>query len=120
MVRSVGVYVTEGMLKEAAIESRLSEASKSQILRFSILRTIMSSREARETIFGSPEQITETNGRIDAKIPDHEIKMIEESFPGIDISVIARAGLALASGEPHERAWETAKRVRGRKPRNAA
>jgi hypothetical protein len=117
MVRSVVVNLTEGQLREAAIESRLTEASKSQILRFAILRTIMSAREARETVFGNPEEITETNGQVSAKIPDHEIAMIERHFPDVEISTIARAGLLLSAGEPHSRAWEDAKRTRGPKPK---
>lgn len=118
MLRSVGVYVNEGVLKTAAIESRLTEASKSQILRYSLLRTLMSSAEAKAIVFGSPDDLTETNGRIDTKIPDSELAMIEERFPGVEISEVARAGLALASGEHHERAWEQAKWKRGRKPRS--
>lgn len=120
MVRSVVVNVPPGTLRDAAYESHLTEASQSQLLRFAILRTIMSAREARETIFGSPEDITETNGQIAAKIPDHELAMVEEQFPGVEISTIARAGFALSSGEPHDRAWRNAKRVRGRKPRATA
>lgn len=119
MVRSVNVLVSEGTLRESALESRLTEATKSQILRFALLRTIMSAREARETVFGTAEQITETDGHVSAKIPEHEIKMITEHFPDLELSEIARAGFALATGEPHERAWKNAKLSRGPKPRKS-
>jgi hypothetical protein len=80
----------------------------------------MSAKDARAAVFGTPEEITETKGRVDAKIPDHEIAMIEARFPGIDISEVARAGFALASGALHDDAWESAKRTRGPKPRGKA
>jgi hypothetical protein len=117
MVKSIGAYVSEGTLREAAIESNLQGASKSQILRFALLRTVMSAREARNTIFGEPEDLHETAGRVDAKIPDHELALVQNKYPDIPISDLARFGFALSAGEPHERAWETASVKRGRKPR---
>ena len=117
MVKSIGAYVSEGTLRDAATESNLQGASKSQILRFALLRTVMSAREARNTIFGEPDDLHETAGRVDAKIPDHELALVKNKYPNIPISDLARYGFALATGEPHDRAWENSTVKRGPKPR---
>ena len=120
MVESVGVVVSEGTLREAASESRLEGASKSQILRFALLRTVMSAKEARNTIFGDPNDLQETNGRVDAKIPNHEMKLVRGKYPDEPISDLARYGFALCStGEPDDRARESATVKRGPKPRKS-
>jgi hypothetical protein len=113
MVKSIGAYVSDGTLREAAIESNLQGASKSQILRFALLRTVMSAREARNTIFGEPNDLQETAGRVDAKIPDHELELVKRAYPDVALSDLARYGFGLASGEPDTRAWENASVPRG-------
>jgi hypothetical protein len=117
MVRSVGVYVSEGTLREAADESRLQGASKSEIVRFALLRTVMSAREARTTIFGEPTDLHETAGRVDGRIPDHELEMVQNKYPHLSISEIGRYGFGLASNELPDIALEGAKVKRGPKPK---
>lgn len=114
---STGAYVPDGIIREVVRESNLQGASKSQVLRFALLRLIMSSKEARLTIFGNPDEITETNGRIDAKIPVHEVEMIRNAYPDISLSELARYGLEISRGEAAHEALRLATSVkRGRKP----
>jgi hypothetical protein len=113
MVKPVGVYISEGTLRDAATESNLQGASKSELLRFALLRTVMSAKEARDTVFGITEDYQETNGRVDAKIPDHELELVVSKYPDVPISDLARYGFALAAGELNERAWTAAKKDRG-------
>jgi hypothetical protein len=120
LVRSVGVYVSEGTLREVAEESRLQGASKSEILRFAVLRTIMSAREARSTVFGEPSDLHETSGRVDGKMPDHELEAVQRKYPQLSLSEIARYGLGLCSNELPETALEAAKVKRGPKTKEHA
>ena len=73
---SVGVIVPDGILSDAARESQLQGANKSQVLRFALLRLIMPAKEARATVFSDPAEMMETKGRVDAKIPDHELERV--------------------------------------------
>ncbi|WP_413799124.1 hypothetical protein [Streptomyces iranensis] len=113
----MGAYVSEGALSRAAYESRLDGASKSQIVRFSLLRLIMPADEARTAVFGELSDLKETRGRVDASLPVHEMNLIRRHYPGIPVSDLVRLGLAVASGVPEEQARVIARVKRGR-PKN--
>jgi hypothetical protein len=82
----------------------------------------MSAKEARATVFGNIDDLHETNGRVDAKMPEHELRLIRERFPDIPMSDLARLGLNVAAqtipaGMTEAEALKTVTRKRGPKPK---
>lgn len=117
MATTVGAYIPEGTLRDAASEARLDGASKSQVVRYALLRQIMSARQARLAVFGSPDDLTETSGRVDSYVPAHELERIKAKMMELDfseISTFVRYALALIAGETSEDAREFATVKRGR------
>lgn len=111
----LNVSLPENTLRRAAYESRLDGASKSEVVRYAWLRLFMSASEARATVFGI--DLTETNGRVGAYIPQHELNLGREKFPDLNISEIARYALAKAAGETDEGAREFALSMKRGRPR---
>jgi len=115
MSSPVGVYLPEGTLRRAAFESRLDGASKSEVVRYAWLRLFMSASQARATVFGV--DLTETNGRVNSYIPEHELAAGRDRFPDMTVSQIARFALAKAAGETDEDARAFALAMKPGRPR---
>jgi hypothetical protein len=112
MPSTLGVYLPDGILRQAAYESRLDGASKSEVVRFAWLRLFMSAQDAREIVFGV--DLSETDGRVNSFIPKHELAMGRKLYPDMTVSEIARFALALIAGETPDKAREFATVKRGR------
>ena len=125
MPSTVGAYIPDGTLRDAAREGQLHGASKSQVVRFALLRQIMSARQARLAVFGSLDDMTETSGRVDSFVPTHELEQIKAKMAEMDftdLSTFVRYALAFIAGETPEdaRKFATVKRGRPRKDARTA
>jgi len=117
MASPLNVTLPENTLRRAAYESRLDGASKSEVVRYAWLRLFMSASEARATVFGT--DLSETNGRVGAYIPQHELNLGREKYPDMNISQIARFALALAAGETPEQAKAFAEATKPGRPQTS-
>jgi len=115
MTGPLNVSLPDGTLLRAAYESRLDGASKSQVVRYAWLRLFMSASQARKTVLGV--DLTETNGRVGAYIPQHELSLGRQKHPDMTVSQIARFALAKAAGETDDDARSFALAMKPGRPR---
>lgn len=108
--------VSEDDLREAARRVPAG-ASKSRLIRYSLLCLILDESEAHSTVFGDPDEITTVKGSINGKLPAHEWALIQQTYPGASMAELVRCGLALRAGRNPLKVWDLAKVPRGPRPK---
>jgi hypothetical protein len=94
----IGVHVSEGALAEAARETGLLGATKSQVLRYSALSLLYGPKTARAIAIGNDQDLSSVTGQVIFRLDDAHLAQLRQRYPGMSVSEIIRYGLAQASG----------------------
>ena len=94
----IGVHVSEGTLAEAARETGLLGATKSQVLRYSALSLLYGAETARAIAIGNDQDLSSITGQVIFRLDDAHLAQLRQLYPDMSVSEIIRFGLARASG----------------------
>jgi len=104
-------------LARAASQAGLTDAGRSQVARYCVLRLAGYSHEDARTGAlgnGKPAPDGEEDRDISVRMPEHWVRQAREKYPDLTPAELLRYSILTLAGTSHERAMELSRRVRGR------